>query len=427
MRPTDCSRDRQARGHRVAAAAALVVAAGPLVAWLAVGCAGDDCEGAGCVPGAPTSDGGTDSATGGAPPDDAGTDGATDAGVDGAPPPVFSFVVAGDTQFATTSCTSGTAERRAVPNAIAELDPTFVLHTGDLMDHGYEDGAYAHFSSCWESVVTAIPFFPTSGNHDMGGGAIWDYKTYLEEQLSTTNAAVWGAGYDTAFTIAYEDDPTDYSTDFNNPSHQDVLPSGVSFKTFFAVRYENVLVLSFESGTRWWTNTPTSWIESHLQAAQADDTIDHAVVIMHHPMYSTTMDEDSSADCVGPVREPYEQLFRDYDATLVFSGHAHVYDRFYVPDDGSPTQGQPPPTYPHDGAGVHYIVTGGAGGPLPNGCNPMPAAKQELSLDYSQARDCGYHVTRVEVEGDALTVSIIGVEGDGDAHTTEVWDQFQIL
>ena len=60
---------------------------------------------------------------------------------------------------------------------------------------------------------------------------------------------------------------------------------------------------------------------------------------------------------------------------------------------------------------------------------PLPAlvAKLELSYDYSQARDCGYHVIRVEVEGAALTITVIGVEGDGTSHSTEILDQFQIL
>ncbi len=424
MRPMHSFPSPVSRGRSLAALTVLAATAAALAAWLA-GCTGSGsvCEGAGCVPGPPVADAGVDTGLDAAPPD-AGPE----AGPDAAPPPAYSFVVAGDTQFATTSCTSGVSEREAVPEVIRSLGPTFVLHTGDLMDHGYEDGAYAHFESCWANLLAEVPFFPTSGNHDMGSGAIWDYKAYLEERLLTTNAAVWGAGYDSEFIIAYEDDPTEYSTDFNNPSHQDVLPSGVSFETFYAVRSQNAYILSFEQGTRWWTNTPTSWVETHLQAAHGDPTVDHVVVIMHHPMYSTTMDEASSGGCVEPVREPYEQLFRDYDVTLVLSGHAHVYDRFYVPDDGSPTHEEPPPaSYPHDGQAVHYIVTGGGGGPLPNGCNPGPPPKPELSYDYSQARNCGYHVTRIEVDGAELTVSVIGVEGDGTAYSTEIWDQFQIL
>jgi hypothetical protein len=342
------------------------------------------------------------------------------------PPPIYSFVVFGDNQFATTSCTSGIPERLAVPEAIRDLNPTFILHTGDLMDHGYDAGAYDQLVSCYSDMLGEIIFFPTSGNHDMGNSGILNYKAYLEQQLFTTNATVWGSTYGDDFTIYYEDDPNVYSQDFNNPTHTDIVPSGVSFETFFAVHYANAVIISFEQGTRWWTNTPKSWLEDHLAQARSDPDIEHIFVTMHHPMYSTNMLESGSGECILPVREPYEQLFRDYDVTIVFSGHNHFYDRFYVPDDGTHTRQRPPPsTYPHDGQGVHYIVTGGGGGPLPN-CNPMPGERLEFSYDYSQARGCGYHVTRVEVDGGTLTISIVGVSGDQNNFTTDVWDQFTI-
>jgi hypothetical protein len=365
------------------------------------------------------------------PPDgtspDAGPGQDAGPGADAAPPPAYAFVVYGDNQFATTSCTSGVPERLAVPEAIRDLAPAFVLHVGDLMDHGYDADAYTQFVSCYQSMLAETLLFPTPGNHDMGSGGIWNFKTYLEEQLFVRNAAVWGGDYATDFIVSYEDDPNTYSTDFNNPTHLDIVPSGVSFETFFAVKHANAYVISFEQGTRWWTNTPKTWLEGHLQAAHTDPEIDHVFVIMHHPMYSTTMEELVAGECVQPVREHYEQLFRDYDVTMVFAGHAHLYEHFYVPDDGSHTRQQPPPTtYPHDGNGIHYVITGGGGGPLPNGCSPIPPEKVQYSYDYAQARNCGYHVTQVEVDGARLSVSVIAVEGDQTSHTTTLWDSFTI-
>jgi hypothetical protein len=125
------------------------------------------------------------------------------------------------------------------------------------------------------------------------------------------------------------------------------------------------------------------------------------------------------------VREAYEPLFREFDVTMVFSGHAHVYDRFWVPDDGHATAGSPPSTYDRDADAVHYVVTGGGGGPLP-GCSPMPSADGVAGWDYSQARGCGYHVTRVQVEGPRIVVSIVGVSGGSGDYATSVWDTFTI-
>ena len=351
---------------------------------------------------------------------------------DAAKPPVnYSFAVFGDNQFSTTSCTSGVSERLAVPQAILALKPDFVLHTGDLMDHGYDSGAYAKFSSCYSGLLAQTPFFPTMGNHDAGYTGIKNYKKYLEGQLFTQNPKAYGAGYKGAFAVTYNDDPTPYSQSFSKPSHKDVVPSGVSFKTFYAFKYKNAYVISFEQGTRWWTNTPKNWVEKHLKRARQDPAVAHIFVIMHHPMYSSTMAESPpnpkepwNGECIEPVRKHYESLFRKYDVTAVFAGHAHLYDHFYVPDDGHTTRASPPPkTYSHDGKAVHYLVTGGGGGPL-NSCKTL---KKEKSYSYFQKRGCFYHFTRVQVSGKKLIVSIIQVKGSQTSHTTTQFDSFTMM
>ncbi len=338
----------------------------------------------------------------------------------------WSFVVFGDNQFATTSCSSGTAEREAVPELILSLAPDAVLHTGDLMDHGYEDGAYEWFEHCYEGMLGELPFFPTPGNHDMGSGGLYSYEPYLERQLFESNPGRWVGCWDADVQIHYEDDPQEYSEDFDNKTHEDDVPSGVSFETFYAARVRNVYLLSFEQGTRWWTNTPRSWLESHLAAARSDEDIQHVFVIMHHPMYSTNMAEDGDGECVGPVREDYEDLFRQYDVTIAFSGHNHVYEHFEVPDDGVGTRREASAaSYLHDGSAVHYVVTGGGGGPLPS-CDPMSSPREEHSASYVQGRGCGYHVTRVTVDGSRLGVEVIGVEGSSGAWTSNVWESWEL-
>ncbi|MBM4395413.1 MAG: metallophosphoesterase [Deltaproteobacteria bacterium] len=336
----------------------------------------------------------------------------------------FSFAVYGDTQFATASCTSGIPERLAVPKALAALDPAFVMHTGDLVDHAYEDGAYENFRTCSEPMLAAVPFFPTSGNHDMGSAGILKYRAFLEDQLAYRNPAVHGPGYDDAFEVWYGDDPATYSESFDAPGDKSKVPSGVSFETFYAFRHANSYFVSFEQGTRWWTNTPKAWVEKHLAAARADPTIDHVFVWLHHPFYSTVMADTADGECMEPVRKHYEALFRKYDVTLVFSGHAHLYEHFEVPDAGGVTRADPhPTTYSHDGTAIHYIVTGGGGGPL----NKCPTALKETSWDYFQGRACAYHVTHVKVDGKSLSVEIVKVSGSGTSWTTEVIDSFALV
>lgn len=345
----------------------------------------------------------------------------------------FSFVVFGDNQFATDSRTSGVPERMALPRVVLDLKPNFLLHTGDLMDHGYDQDAYKRFVEYYHHMLNTIPFFPTMGNHDAARGGILRYKSYLDEQLKTRNPAVGGASFSRNSELWLDDDPTPYAQSFKDSSRsrsQPDLPTGVSFKTFYAFRFWNALFISLEQGTRWWANTPRSWLERHLKSARLNPAIKHIIVFMHHPMYSTTMREGppdpqapSSGECIQPVRALYEPLFRTYDVSMVFSGHAHLYDRFYVPDDGHPTRSAPAPaSYAHNGTGIHYIVTGGGGGPLNRG-----SWREELSHGFLQRRLCAYHVIQVQVTGAGIRVNVHRVGGNAEAPTHELFDTFELV
>ena len=356
------------------------------------------------------------------------------AAAEGLPPaasPGYSFVVFGDNQFATNSPTSGVPQRLALPKVVLALKPTFILHTGDLMDHGYDAGAYDRFAEYYQDMLAAAPFFPTMGNHD-AGKSIGNYAAFLQQQLRERNAAVYGPAYGQDFAVRFRDDPTVYPTSFSDPgvaAAKRLVPSGVSFKTYYSVRYRNLCLISLEQGTRWWANTPLGWLEETLRQARAEAGVEHLVVIMHHPMYSSVMLDNppdpakpGNGECMLPVRRLYEDLFRRHDVTLVFSGHAHLYDRFYVPDDGTPTRADPLPLrYPHDGKGIHYITTGGGGGPLNKG-----TWKEETSSAFSQKRLCAYHVVEVQVRGRELLVRMHQVDGTAADPRQTLFDEFAI-
>jgi hypothetical protein len=342
---------------------------------------------------------------------------------DASPQPPYSFVVFGDTQVPLKSCfIAEFPVMKAFTPAIVALAPALVLHVGDVVDMGREPGAYDSFVSCYGELLH--PLFPTMGNHDEDWSlGILSYRKFLEDQLFTRNPPTVGASYPALFPVTYSDDPTPYSTDPQQPSHQEIVPSGFSYKTFYAFKHGSSYFLSFEQGMPMWTNTPKTWVEKHLKAARADPSIQHVFVFMHYPLYISTSPEYDGSIGLDPVRKHYEPLFRQYDVTAVFSGHAHVYYHSYVPDDGTPTRKTPPPSaYPHDGRAIHYIVTGGASWP------PATLADElkEKSYDYVQARATGSFFTRVQVEGKKLSLSVIGLAGDEKSYTTSVWDHFSI-
>lgn len=330
--------------------------------------------------------------------------------------PAFAFVVFGDNQCAVTSSTSGVPERQVVPLVIKELQPAFVLHTGDLMDRGEHPEAYPCFYAYYREMLATAPFFPTLGNHDALG--VLNYKAFLGDLLCRHNPQVYSGDFARDFAVCYEDDPICYPLSFSAPERHAFMPdvpTGVNFKTNYAFRYRNAYFISMEVGTRWWSNTPRSWLERHLQQAAGDSTIQHIFVWLHHPIYSVTMRESppdsakpSSGECLAPVREAYEPLFQKYRVSMVFSGHVHAYEHYYVPADHQPTAGQfPDGRFPGRASGVHYQVTGGGGGPL----NRSKGRNNEVSNTYLQQRFCTYHILQVSVNGGEVQVQALQISG----------------
>jgi hypothetical protein len=224
------------------------------------------------------------------------------------------------------------------------------------------------------------------------------------------------------------DDATPYSRNHKQPANQKVLPSGYTFKNYYAFRFRNSYFISMEVGTRWEINTPLPWLEARLSEARAGDGVDHLVVILHHPLYSVYMAEDGGGDSLAPLRRPYEPLFRKYDVTAVFAGHLHIYERFYVPHDGRPTAtDKPPASYPHDRQGIHHLTIGPSGsGFVPWLGRDVPPPRQQFSMKYRQGFGRGHNMARVEVDGRKLTITIIGLEGTRRNYTTKVWDRLVI-
>jgi len=328
----------------------------------------------------------------------------------------FSFVVFGDNQCAINSATSGVPQRQALPLIVRDLKPAFVLHTGDVMDHGWEPTAYAKFREYYRPMLDAVPFFPTLGNHDAARNGWANYQAFLREQIRTVNPRV-APRFAKECKVYLDDDPTIYPAKPGDPkgkANRKDIPSGFTKKTYYAFRYRNVYVISLEQGTRWWANTPRPWLERHLKQAKDDKAVDHIVVIMHHPVYSSTMLEQppnpakpGSGECTGPVRAYHEPLFQKYGVKLVFSGHAHLYDRFAVPNGDSWT---------------HYMVTGGGGGGL-NGGHWQTSVP---GTAFTKARVCAYHVVRVEVRDRELEISCLLVQGNAAAPKTKLFERVRI-
>lgn len=93
----------------------------------------------------------------------------------------FSFAVVGDR---CGMATDGVFEKAL--DLLKTLKPAFVLAVGDLIEGYWKDAAYAHEE--WDELdgkvrATALPFFPTVGNHDYGNrlmAEVWSERKGMD-------------------------------------------------------------------------------------------------------------------------------------------------------------------------------------------------------------------------------------------------------
>jgi len=96
----------------------------------------------------------------------------------------------------------------------------------------------------------------------------------------------------------------------------------------------------------------------------------------------------------GPLRDTWEEIFREGGVDIVFNGHMHCYEHFYV-------------------HGIHHVVTGGGGAPLQD-------AMEYVAAGTVFRRYKTLHYIRVTVDRDAIRVDMIPVASvyDDEVHPT---------
>jgi predicted phosphodiesterase len=185
-------------------------------------------------------------------------------------PADFNIAAAGD-----WGCDSATED--TVDNIISK-SPEVVIGLGD--------NAYEPDVDCWFDIVEPIDDIMKNviGNHDIEDG-------HLNEILEH-----------------YDDD---------YQSNQ-----------YYAFSHENVRIIVMSTEVDYNTGSAQhSFVESELEHAVADSSVDWIIVAMHRQMYG------SPTDAVGheelDVREAYHPLFQKYGVDLVLYGHNHNYERTY--------------------------------------------------------------------------------------------------
>ncbi len=186
-------------------------------------------------------------------------------------PSSFSFAALGDTR-------TDHSAHQSVVNRIVALRPNFVLHTGDLVEHGSIASQWDTFFAIEQDMIRQAPLFAAIGNHEENSPLYFDaFHLPGNEQ--------W------------------YSFDYGN-AH------------FVALRLDGYA--DYTPGS-----TQYAWLENDL--ANTDKL--WKIVFLHPPLYSSGRHGGNET-----VRSALAPLFADYGVDLVFSGHDHDYERSIVGD-----------------------------------------------------------------------------------------------
>ena len=172
-------------------------------------------------------------------------------------------------------CDSATED--TVDNIISK-SPEVVIGLGD---NAYEDDV-----DCWFDIVEPIDDIMKNviGNHDIEDG-------HLDEILEH-----------------YDDD---YQS-----------------KQYYAFSHENVRIIVMSTEVDYNTGSAQHiFVESELDDAVADPSIDWIIVAMHRQMYASPTDALGHEEL--DLREAYHPLFQKYGVDLVLYGHNHLYERTY--------------------------------------------------------------------------------------------------
>jgi len=244
----------------------------------------------------------------------------------------FSFLVYGDTR-------TFPDRHKLVADRMAEDEPNTVLvvNTGDLVESP-TIGRFENFFWAVGKLALSHPYLAVIGNHEKGHPRYYDFLP-LPAGGGQSNEEWWSFDYGDVHFVGI---------DSNDLTGTDAI-----------IRMREQV----------------EWIEADLLNSDAL----FKVVLFHHPIYSSTWEGGVNES----LRELWEPIFLEDGVDVVFNGHMHCYEHFYV-------------------KGIHYIVTGGGGAPLQDSIDEV--ADGAISRRYGML-----HYMRVTVAENTMQVEVVPV------------------
>jgi len=225
---------------------------------------------------------------------------------------------------------TGRLTHQKIVNEIIENKPAVVFSAGDLVDDGLNPEDWTVFNKITADLRKGAEFYPALGNHE-------------------NNSPL-------------------YFKNFNLPGNG----------RWYSVDRQGIRFIVLDSNSDLSAQSEQyKWLEGNLKSIGAETKF--VIVIFHHTIFSST---DKRADEKGLIN--IVPLFETYKVDLVFSGHAHNYEKFLYNK-------------------IYYIVTGGGGAPLYG---------RSRAAQYSMLFAKVYHFCKLSISGDQLTVTVIDIDSN---------------
>ncbi|MHA1272494.1 MAG: metallophosphoesterase family protein [Promethearchaeota archaeon] len=254
------------------------------------------------------------------------------------------FAVSSDPHFGREESKNDITEEilKQITNKNHNISAFFML--GDFVEYGFDQSEWIEGLNAISPYTSNIMFRPAIGNHDtiLGGEKYYKDYFYPEDMPLDTGSQLY------------------YRIDFNNIH-------------FF--------ILDLEWGVETYSNAQKEWFEDELKKTDKDDWI----IVMSHCFYYSSGDiygGRSWADQQDMINT-FEDLFKEYDVDLVFSGHNHHVE--ILEKDG-----------------IYYHIVGAFGG--------LPDPKAGIKSDYSEwymniEKDSQFGFFEVDIHGNNATIT----------------------
>jgi hypothetical protein len=217
-------------------------------------------------------------------------------------PEPFSFIYFGDAQNAVRSLWSRVI-REASQHAPRSA---FMLHAGDLVNHGNRDAEWGEWFGAGSWLNGMIPSIATPGNHEYSGGGLSRH----------------------------------WRPQFCFPLNG---PEGLEESVYW-LDYQGLRIISLNSNEKIEEQIP--WLEKVLSdPARPKWTL----VTFHHPVFSAAKDRDNPT-----IRAAWQPLLEEHGVDLVLQGHDHAYNRSSL---GGPTNANIPEGVRRQSSNTVYVVS----------------------------------------------------------------------